>query len=193
MSPVGAVARWRGLRKADPGLGAVHVATTDWQHPTYGQQRRRRRGLPPQMADVLLSEAPLVLKAEPTQQLLTGWASVIEHPDGTPVVDSQGDIIGEADLVEAAQHFMRHARVACDNHVRIPGPQGQHIPKQVGTVVESLVVTRALKAALNLPPSTPTGWLVTLHIEDPAVWADVVAGHRESLSIGGTAVREEVE
>lgn len=181
----------QAVHKSDPGPSDVHSNTSEWRRPTWLQRQRRHR-LPPQLREALLRDNNTVLKAEPTQQLLTGWASIIEAPDGTPVVDSQGDIIDESELTVAARTFMREARVVCDNHERVPGPDGTLVPKAVGTVVESLVVTRALKAALNLPPSTPTGWIVTMHIEDPTVWAEVVDGRRTGLSIGGTAIREEV-
>jgi predicted ABC-type ATPase len=118
---------------------------------------------------------------EPDRQLVTGWASVITEPDGSPVVDLQGDVIEEHDLTDAVHGFMREHRVLGDSHVRLDG---------VGTVVESLVVTQAVKEALGLPLTTPTGWLVTAHVDDPAVWQRVKSGELGAFSIGGTASRE---
>jgi hypothetical protein len=121
-----------------------------------------------------------VTKLDLDQQLVTGWASVIENPDGSPLEDHQGDIITEQDLMEAAHAFMKE-RGAGEMHRRVEG---------VGTVVESVVVTKALKQALGLPASTPTGWLVTIKVDDPAVWAKVRSGEYAMLSVGGTGTRE---
>lgn len=121
-----------------------------------------------------------VYKAEQGDRgLVTGWASVITNPDGSPVVDNEGDQIEEEDLELAAHEFMQQSRLARDHH---QGPA-------VGEVVESLVLTQATKKALGLE-AFPSGWLVTVKVHDPAVWARVKAGELGAFSVGGTAVRE---
>ncbi|MDZ4864383.1 MAG: XkdF-like putative serine protease domain-containing protein [Gemmatimonadota bacterium] len=119
-------------------------------------------------------------KLDEDQRLVGGWASIIEHPDGTPIVDSQGDVILEDDLVEAAHSFMQKSRDLGLDH-RIKG---------VGTVVDSVVFTRDLKKALGLPSSFPTGWYVTAKVDNEEVWQAIKKGELLAFSIGGTGLRE---
>lgn len=160
---------WRAinpaLMKSDPTPGDVHVATPVWP-------KRKKKPLPP------------VEKGAPVEKrLVTGWASVITEPDGRPVIDRQGDVIYEDDLVEAAHGFMKHSRRGGDMHVRVEG---------IGTVVDSLVVTSDVKKALGLPSTFPTGWLITVHVDDDSAWQRVKSGELMGFSIGGTGVREQV-
>jgi hypothetical protein len=109
------------------------------------------------------------------QRYIAGWASVIEK-DGKPVVDSQGDQIDEADLVEAAHAFMRDARVGKVLHA---GPDAIEI-------VESLVVRPEVAKAMGIA-SNSTGWWIGAKVHDDAAWVRVKSGELRSLSIAGTA------
>jgi hypothetical protein len=139
--------------------------------------------VPEHIRQVLQSATPLVAKADLEQRLVTGWASVIEE-DGVAVIDRQGDVIDEAELVTAAAGFMRDHRHLGHQHQQTEG---------IGEVVESFVLTRAAKAALGLPPGTPTGWLITAHVRDEMTWNRVKAGELPMFSIGGSAIREIVK
>lgn len=123
------------------------------------------------------------VKTDEEQRLVTGWASIITNPDGTPYVDSQGDVILEKDLVDTVNDFMAHHRHLGDSHARITG---------IGTIVESLVVTNDVKKILGLPPTMPSGWLITAKVLDDDVWARVKSGELAGFSIGGRAVREPI-
>lgn len=122
-----------------------------------------------------------ICKIDDEQRLVTGWASVIDAPDGSPLRDLQGDVILEKDLVKAAHAFMLKSRTAGYNHTRKVG---------IGEVVESLVITKELKRQLGLPDSTPTGWLITVKVKDAGVWKMVKSGELQAFSIGGSATRE---
>lgn len=124
-----------------------------------------------------------IIKVDEDQHVVTGWASIIADQHGAPVVDFQGDMIDETELVSAAHSFMMDSRQAGELHKRLTG---------VGQVVDSLVVTKALKEALGLPANMPTGWLVSVKVSDPGVWAKIKAGEYKSFSIGGSAIREPV-
>lgn len=127
-----------------------------------------------------LPSAVDVLKVDTDQRLVTGWASVIENPDGSPLADHEGDMIDEDELVQAAHEFIKD-RAAGDMHRRITG---------IGEIVESLVVTKALKKALHLPDTVPVGWLITVKVTDEPTWIKVKKGEYRMFSIGGSAVRE---
>ncbi len=124
-----------------------------------------------------------IMKTNTEKRLVTGWASIIENPDGTPHYDTQGDMIDEDTLLAAAHRFMADSRQSGEMHVRKTG---------IGTVVDSMVFTRDVKKALGLPDSFPTGWLLTHHVTDDTVWAKVKSGEYAGFSIGGSGVRDEV-
>lgn len=120
-------------------------------------------------------------KAEPDQRLATGWANVLTEEDGSPMFDREGDSVEEHELVSAVEKFMRlprEQRLCKDTHRNV-----------VGTVVESLVVTKALKVAMGLPEKFPTGWLATVHVTHDPTWALVKSGEYTSFSMGGSGVR----
>lgn len=127
-----------------------------------------------------------VTKIDQAKRLVTGWAIVIENPDGTPHVDTQGDVLDEDELVQAAHAFITK-RAAGEMHLKGPGGKDARI---VGSIVESLVITKALKQMLKLPADTPVGWLITVKVEDDAAWKKVESGEYQAFSIGGQAIRE---
>lgn len=125
-------------------------------------------------------------KSAQAQRLATGWASVLTHPDGSPVYDREGDSIDESELSRAVDEFMRlpaEQRNVGDTH---------HTTSGIGQVVESLVITKSLKNALGLPVTFPTGWLVTVHVTNEAVWNKIAAGEYKSFSVGGSGKRTPV-
>jgi hypothetical protein len=122
-----------------------------------------------------------IVKVDDEQRTVWGWASVIAE-DGKPVVDRQGDIITEADLIAAAHDFMLNARQA----------KAMHEGDRVGDVVESMVLTEDRAKALGIPGGGKVGWLIAMKIHDDAVWKRVKAGELRAFSIGGRGKRREV-
>jgi len=118
-----------------------------------------------------------MLKADEERQIVYGFASVIEE-NGMAVVDRQGDVIEEEDLIQAAHNFMTDYRQS----------KVMHSGKTQGEVVESVVLTKALQAALNVDLGK-VGWLVAVKVYDPTVWKRVKSGELSCFSIGGTARR----
>lgn len=130
-------------------------------------------------------EVTEVQKAAEDLRLATGWANVLTDK-GVEVVDGEGDSVDEPDLVKAVAAFMakpESEREVKDTH----GLTGNK--KVVGHVVESLVVTKALKTAMGLPASFPTGWLATVRIADDDVWQKVKKGEYRMFSMGGKGRR----
>ena len=113
--------------------------------------------------------------------LVSGWANVAKNADGTVPLDWQGDIIDPSDLEDAAIQFMKDYRDSGVNH------EGG----SVGTVVESIVMTKDKQAAMGIPEgSVPEGWFITVQLTDEDVIAKVKSGDYRMFSIQGTATRE---
>ena len=121
-----------------------------------------------------------ITKVSEDQRIVYGWASVIEK-DGSMVVDSQGDVITEGDLISAAHDFMLDARAA----------KAMHTGAHIGSVVESVVLTKDLQAALGIDLGK-VGWLIAMKIESQEVWGAIKDGTFKSFSIGGRGQRVEL-
>lgn len=119
-----------------------------------------------------------IAKIDEDQRIVWGWASMA-NLNGQPVIDSQQDIIAVEDLQFAAHDFMRESRVGGQMH-KVFG---------IGTVVDSIVLTKGLQDALGIDLGHES-WLIGLHVTDDAAWARVKSGELREFSIGGTAVRE---
>lgn len=122
-----------------------------------------------------------VLKADEEARLVWGWASIISR-DGEPIVDTQGDMISAEELSKAATEFMMDARVA----------KAMHEGGQVGEVVHSFPLTKEVADAFGIKTNIE-GWIIAMKIHDDDVWSRVKSGELQAFSIGGEALREEVE
>lgn len=124
-----------------------------------------------------------IAKSDDARQLLFGWASVAADADGTPVLDSQGDLIDLEDLEEAFYDYVKSAGTLNFMH---DGPVRGHL-------VEALVFTPEKLAKLGIPPGTvPYGAWVGYHIPDAADYALAKGDGLLMFSIEGSAQREEV-
>ena len=132
----------------------------------------------PSVEITINQEHELVAKNEELQ-LVTGWASIIEE-DGEAVVDKQGDMISESELIQAAHKFVSDSREA----------KVMHKGDEVGEIVESLVFTPDLQKALGIDLKK-VGWLITMKVNDET-WDRVKKGELRAFSIGGKAHREEI-
>lgn len=119
-------------------------------------------------------------KVDEEQRIVAGWASVIEQ-GGEAVVDLQGDVIDEADLVKAAHAFVSDARVG----------KAMHDGEPVAEVVESVVFTAETQKALGVELGK-VGWWIAMKVHDGAVWDRVKSGELGAFSIGGQATPEEI-
>lgn len=116
-------------------------------------------------------------KVDEEQQLVYGWASVIED-NGRPVVDSQGDVISPRELVKAAHNFVTTSRAAKQMH------QGG----KVGEIIESVVFTDEMQKVLGINLGK-VGWWVGMKIHSDDVWKRVKSGELREFSIGGRGQR----
>lgn len=157
------------IQKDQPGCADVHVSTTD-------------TGKSPKGKKSPFTITAKIEKVDEERRLVYGWASVISEA-GQDVIDSQGDIISTDELVKAAHKFMAEQRNAGDLH----GDYGS----QIGTIVESLVLTPEVQKALGVDLGK-VGWFICAKVAHDGVWAKVKDGTYAAFSIGGSAVREPV-
>jgi hypothetical protein len=122
-----------------------------------------------------------IIKADPDQRLVFGWASVVEK-DGVAIIDKQGDVIPVAELENAAYEYMLSSRNGADMHQR----------KGVAKLVESIVFTKEKQQALGIDLGQ-VGWWVGFKVHDDELWAAHKRGERPELSIGGAAIPVEVD
>lgn len=139
------------------------------------------------MTDTEFSTAGTIAKVDDDMRVVWGWASVIEE-GGQPVVDTQGDVIEESELVKAAHGFITDHRAGGLMHA--PGRDGK--PMRIGDVVESLVLTKAVQKVLGVDLGK-VGWLIGIRVTDDAVWRAVKDGRLAGLSIGGVGTRTPYE
>jgi 2'-5' RNA ligase len=94
------------------------------------------------------------------------------------VTDSQGDIVGAAEIEKAAHRYMIESRKQ----------DLQHSEQEAAvSVVESYIATADLEVAGR--PVLKGSWVMASYIGDDAIWAAVQKGEITGYSIGGTAVR----
>lgn len=146
-----------------------------------------------QLADVRKSRQPAkpaevekvafeskILKMDPEQRIVWGWASVISE-NGKPFVDHAGHMIKPEVLMKAATDFMLSVRKA----------KAMHEGKKVGEVVHSLPLTKELADAFGIKTNRE-GWIIAQKINDDETWQKVKDGEYKAFSIGGRAIINEV-
>lgn len=118
-----------------------------------------------------------VIKAAPDQQLIFGWASVVEK-NGVLVVDKQQDVIIPDDLETAAYDFVLYSRTGGDMHTQ----------KGVSRLVESMVFTKQKQQILGIDLGL-VGWWTGWKVDQPELWKLHKEGKRPEFSIGGRGTR----
>ncbi len=125
-------------------------------------------------------KADKIEKLDNAEQLVFGWASVVEV-GGEAITDRQEDQIAENQLESAVYDYVLQSRVGGEMHLR-DGPRA----KQVGRLVESIVFTTEKQKQLNIDLGF-VGWWVGFKVDDSEVWAGVESGQFKGFSIHGTA------
>lgn len=117
-------------------------------------------------------ERPITItKLDEAQRLVFGVLSEVIKADGTPVVDSEGDIIPVAELEKAAYEHVIWSRKADQMH------DGQSI----GELVESFVSTPEKRAAMGIGKADDQSvrWWVGYRVT-PEAFASVKAGMEQA-------------
>lgn len=133
-------------------------------------------GQPVQQFEMVMT----VSKAQDDQNLVFGWASVVEE-DGKPVEDTQGDVISEPELEKAFYHFAENARMADEMHDQ----------SEAGPLVECMVFTKEKQKLLGIDLKKVGAW-VGFRLK-PEVYAKVKSGEYKAFSIGGSGIRLPLE
>jgi len=123
-----------------------------------------------------------ITKTDEAQNLVFGWASVIEE-NGEPVYDHQGHRISEDEMEKAFYRYAEEARVAGEMH----DDYGEHI----GKLVECMVFSKAKQEVLGIDLGKVGAWVG--YRVSPAVFAKVKSGALKMLSIGGHGQLEDDE
>lgn len=121
-----------------------------------------------------------VTKFAEEKRLAYGWFTVIEK-DGEVVVDSQGDIITEDELLRLVHGFSMGSRAA----------KVMHGGRRVGDVVELLCLTRDVQKALGRELDR-AGAFGAMKIYSDEAWKRFKSGELQGFSWGGFAGRKRV-
>lgn len=133
-----------------------------------------------------------ISKVDDDERQVFGWASVTEI-NGKPVVDLQGDLLDTYELEKAAYDYVVNSRVGGEMHERI----GKSAPKQIGTLIESMVITPEKIEKMGLPPETPHGWWIGFQVDKgeagEQAWSKLKGGEYTGFSIHGLGKRQPIE
>lgn len=125
-----------------------------------------------------------IQKLDEDKRLVFGWANVSVTVNGELVEDYQEDMIDPEELEEAAYKFAELYRDGGEMHERTG----------IAVMVESVMFTEEKQEAMGIPTGTlPVGWWIGFRVTDDDVWEKVKSGEYSMFSIGGEAIREEIE
>jgi hypothetical protein len=128
-----------------------------------------------------------ISKINRDRQEVFGWASITKM-GGREVVDLQGDYIETDELERAAYDYVLNSRVGGEMHQRV----GKSAPKQIGTLIESMVITPEKVEKMGLPSETPHGWWIGFKVNDNNVWKAVKDSKYTGFSIHGKGIRKQM-
>ena len=124
-----------------------------------------------------------IQKIDEDQRLVFGWLYVSRDKAGKQVVDHSGETISIEELEKATYGFTLKSRQAGQMHERIG----------VGRLVEVVCFTPEKRLAMGIPDGiVPDGTWVGFKIDDPESWAGVKSGRFKMFSLGGRAIRREL-
>ena len=121
-----------------------------------------------------------IQKVDEEKRLVYGWASVIEE-NGIAVVDKQDEVIELDELTKAVHEFMEIRRA-----------KTMHVGKATGTIVESIIFSNDIQKALGIDLKK-VGWFIGVKVHDEESWKLVKDGTLKAFSIGGYALKEDVD
>lgn len=116
------------------------------------------------------------VKKSTDQQMVFGWASVVEQ-DGKPVIDLHGDEIDSETLEKAVYEYVLESRRGDDSHFF----------EGTAEMIESMYFSKEKQEALGIDLGR-AGWFVGYKVSD-AAWPIVKEG-RFAFSIGGKAIKQ---
>lgn len=161
-----------------------------WKYEELGRIVKRDGGTTVDNDELLIEGE--IAKLDDEQRQVFGWASITEI-NGEPVVDLQGDVIETYELEKAAYDYVLNSRVGGEMHERV----GKSSPKQIGTLIESMVLTPEKIEKMGLPDTTPHGWWIGFQVAKDetgdAAWDAVKKGKYTGFSIHGLGKRKSME
>jgi len=118
-----------------------------------------------------------VVASDRVQGNITGWAALSTDDNGAPVFDHEDHWVPVDELEKACHEAFKKG-------LGVDGLGDMHERVGVGDVVESFVIDGHKRAALGFGDG-PHGWVITAHVTDPDVLADVLSGEKPELSFRG--------
>jgi len=133
------------------------------------------------LTDDTWSREVKIAKLDEAQNLVFGSLSVVAGPDGSPVVDSQDDVIPVEEAEKAAYTHVLDFRKS----------DTMHDQQANGVLVESFFSTPEKRAAMGFGSEADksVAWWVGYKVA-PDAFAKVKSGEHRAFSIGGSARRE---
>jgi hypothetical protein len=130
-------------------------------------------------------------KLDDADRTAAGWFSVFARADGSPVIDSQGDIISGDGVEKAARAFKLFARDLRDGDL-------QHELFGVSRLVELVVTTADVQKAMGIPEGTvPVGVWGSFYFPETEAgemgWQKAKAGEWREFSLVGRGKRHDVD
>jgi len=138
-----------------------------------------------------------IIKLDKERHLVFGWFSICEI-GGRPITDTQGDIISDITLEDAAYDFVLVARKGGEMHET----NDDGSVRGVGRLIESVVFTKekqqamlkslqdqGIHAVLDLDC---VAWWGGMKIDSDETWAKVKTGHLRAWSLGGRGKRDKI-
>jgi Putative phage serine protease XkdF len=134
---------------------------------------------------VTKAEQGVISEVDVEHRMVFGWFYISKNPDGSVIIDKQGDFIDDdSELEKMAYDFVVDARSG----------DVMHNQRKVATLIESMVFTEEKLTKMGLSSgSMPTGWWGGFKVEDDATWELVKEGKLRAFSIGGQGVREKAD
>jgi Putative phage serine protease XkdF len=120
-----------------------------------------------------------ITKVDDDLGIVFGWASV-SAVNGRPLIDLQGDIVDDTEILKASSNFMANARLA----------KVMHEKGSIGEVLHSFPMTAEIMKAFNMYCAT-TGWMIGMKVHDQEVLKAIREGRLSGFSIAGQYTAKE--
>jgi hypothetical protein len=171
-----------------PTLSAVHVNIPLGGISQAYVNRQTRQRFKPANTSVLQGEFLPISKAQEWKQLVYG---VVLEPNS---IDSQDDFMLPHHVERSAHGYLKKAIRGRSSVAKLQ--HGQH-PGGFSKTQESIVPVESFIAPMDFSYDGKEqikkgSWVLVMHVEDPDLWQDFLAGKYKAFSVGGSGVRRAV-
>lgn len=131
-----------------------------------------------------------------------GWAYISKDQFGKTVFDSHGDTMPINELEIGVYDYMLDSRVGGEMHERTGLGKAASskstalefdLPRQVSSVIESVVFTPEKIEKMGLPENFPQGWWIGQQHAPGPTWEKIAKGEYTMYSVHGDGIRRRLE